>query len=176
MSSLSNIWTAVESARFSQEVKLKETQEFVGQIVLLLGQASNSISYSTKDFKCCCHEHSHDSRSIKILRDGSELLQKYYKNLFEKKLNIRHKEWRHSIRKNDIIIVATKAAMDTDIVNINQETLITKVKFPYLVLVEDLKHIHLSIISLFCARKIRKVEQAWRLTNFKRARKFRQTT
>ena len=46
---LSKIWTAVESARLSQEdsveVDLKEIQEFVEQTVLLLGQASNSISY-----------------------------------------------------------------------------------------------------------------------------------
>ena len=92
MGSLSNIWTAVESARFSQEVEFKETQEFVEQTALLLGKASNSISDSTENFKCCCHEHTHHSKSIKIPRDGSELLQRYYKNLFEKKLNIRHKE------------------------------------------------------------------------------------
>ena len=46
---LSKIWTAAESARLSQEdsveVDLKEIQEFVEQTVLLLGQASNSISY-----------------------------------------------------------------------------------------------------------------------------------
>ena len=43
------IWTAVESARWSQEdsveVDLKEIQQFVEQTVLLLGQVSNSISY-----------------------------------------------------------------------------------------------------------------------------------
>ena len=47
--SLSKIWTAVESARLSQEdsvdVDLKEIQKFLEQTVLLLGQASNSISY-----------------------------------------------------------------------------------------------------------------------------------
>ena len=49
MGSLSKIWTAVNSARLSKEdlleVDLKEVQEFVEQTVLLLGQASNSISY-----------------------------------------------------------------------------------------------------------------------------------
>ena len=47
--SLSKIWTAVKSARLSQEdsvdVDLKEIQKFLEQTVLLLGQASNSISY-----------------------------------------------------------------------------------------------------------------------------------
>ena len=51
------------------------------------------------------------------------------------------KEPRHSIRKNDTIM-ATKTTMDTDMVNINQETLFNKVEFPYVVPVEDLKHIH----------------------------------
>ena len=49
MGPLSKIWTAVESGRLSQEdsveVDLKEIEEFVEQTVLLLGQASNSISY-----------------------------------------------------------------------------------------------------------------------------------
>ena len=49
MGPLSKIWTAVESARLSQEdsveVDLKESQEFVEESVLLLGQASSSISY-----------------------------------------------------------------------------------------------------------------------------------
>ena len=49
MGPLSKIWTAVESARLSQEdsveVDLKEIEEFVEQTVLLLGQALNSISY-----------------------------------------------------------------------------------------------------------------------------------
>ena len=58
------------------------------------------------------------------------------------------KERRHSFRKNDTIM-ATKTAMDTDMININQETLFNKVKFPYVVPVEDLKHIHPYIKSLF---------------------------
>ena len=49
MDPLLKIWTAVESARLSQEdsveVDLKEIQQFVEQTVLLLGQVSNSISY-----------------------------------------------------------------------------------------------------------------------------------
>ena len=49
MGPLSKIWTTVESARSSQEdsveVDLKEIQEFVEQTVLLVGQASNSVSY-----------------------------------------------------------------------------------------------------------------------------------
>ena len=46
---LSKIWTAVKSARLSQEnsvdVDLKEIQKFLEQTVLLLGQASNFTSY-----------------------------------------------------------------------------------------------------------------------------------
>ena len=49
MGPLSNISTTVKPARLSQEdsveIDLKETQEFVKQTMLLLGQASNSISY-----------------------------------------------------------------------------------------------------------------------------------
>ena len=49
MDPLSKIWTAIESARLPHkdwvEVDLKEIQEYVEQTVLLLGQASNSISY-----------------------------------------------------------------------------------------------------------------------------------
>ena len=56
--------------------------------------------------------------------------------------------------------------MDTDMVNINQETLFNKVQFPYVVPVEDLKHIHPYIKSLFCARKIPNVQLAGRLKNF----------
>ena len=63
------------------------------------------------------------------------------------------KQSRHSIRKTDTIM-ATKKAMDADMVNINQETLFNEVKFPYVVPVENLKHIHRYIKSLFCAIKI----------------------
>ena len=62
--------------------------------------------------------------------------------------------------------MATKTVMDTDTVNINQETLFNKVKFPYVVTVEDLKHIHPYIKSLFCARKIPDVQLAGRLKTF----------
>ena len=54
----------------------------------------------------------------------------------------------------------TKTVMDTDMVNINQETLFKKVEFPYVVPVEDLKHIHPYIKSLFCA--IKNVEKLYR--------------
>ena len=50
-------------------------------------------------------------------------------------------------------------------VNINQETLLNKIEFPY-VPVEDLKHIHSYIKSLFCARKIPNVQLAWTFKNF----------
>ena len=47
-------------------------------------------------------------------------------------------------------------------VNTNQETLFNKVKFRYLVPVEDLKHIQPYTKSLFCARKIPSVP-FWRV-------------
>ena len=56
--------------------------------------------------------------------------------------------------------------MDTDTVNIKQETLFNKVEFPYVVPVENLKHIHPYIKSLFCARKIPNLQLAERLKNF----------
>ena len=56
--------------------------------------------------------------------------------------------------------------MDTDTVNINQETLFNTVQFPYAVPVEDLKHIHPYIKSLFCAREIPSVQLAGSLKNF----------
>ena len=75
------------------------------------------------------------------------------------------KEQRHSIKKSDTIM-KIKTVMDTDIVNINQETLFNKVEFLYVVLVDDLKHIHPYIKSLFCAIKIPNVQLAGRLKNF----------
>ena len=71
----------------------------------------------------------------------------------------------YSIRRNDVIM-ASKTAMDTDMVNINQETLFKKVEFPYVVLVEYLKQIHPYIKSLSCARKIPNVQLAGRLKKF----------
>ena len=62
--------------------------------------------------------------------------------------------------------MATKTAMDTGMVNTNQETLFKKVELHYVVPVEDLKHIHPHIKSLFCARKIPNVQLAGRLKNF----------
>ena len=52
--------------------------------------------------------------------------------------------------------MANKTAMNTDMVNINQETLFNKAEFSYLVPVENVKHIHPYIKSSFCARKISK--------------------
>ena len=62
--------------------------------------------------------------------------------------------------------MTTKTVMDSDIVNINRETKFSKVQFPYVVPVENLKHIHPYIKSLFCARKIPNVQLAGRLKNF----------
>ena len=56
--------------------------------------------------------------------------------------------------------------MDTDTVNINQETLFNKVQLPYVVPVEDLKHIHPYIKTLFCAREIPNVQLAGTLKKF----------
>ena len=72
---------------------------------------------------------------------------------------------RHSIRKNDTTM-ANKTAMNTDMVNINQETLFNKAEFSYLVPVENVKHIHPYIKSSFCARKIPNVHLPERLENF----------
>ena len=40
------------------------------------------------------------------------------------------------------MIMASKIVMNTDMVNKNQETLFSKVEFPYVVPMEDLKHMH----------------------------------
>ena len=62
--------------------------------------------------------------------------------------------------------MTTKIAMDADMVNINQEILFNKVEFPYVVPVEDLKHIHRYMKSLLCARKIPNVQLSGRLKTF----------
>ena len=83
MGPLSKIWTAVESARLSQEssveVDLKEIQEFVEQTVLLLGQVSNSISYYRKFCMLLALTDSPE-QSKQMLREDSELLQINDKN------------------------------------------------------------------------------------------------
>ena len=95
MGPLSNIWTAVESARLSKEdsveVDLKEIQEFVEQTALLLGQASNSISYYRRFYMLLAITNSRQ-QTKQMLREDSELLQKNDKNLFGKKFreNIWH--------------------------------------------------------------------------------------
>ena len=65
------------------------------------------------------------------------------------------------IRKNDTKM-ATKTVINTDMVNINQETLFKKVEFPYVVPVEDLKHINPYIKSLFKCAVSRKVKKIYR--------------
>ena len=79
MGSLSKIWTAVKSARLSKEdlleVDLKEVHEFVGQTVLLLGQASNSISYYRRFYMLFALTNS-PQQSKQMLREDIELLQK----------------------------------------------------------------------------------------------------
>ena len=216
MGPLSKIWAAVESVRLSQddlvEVDLKEIQEFVEQTVLLLGQASNCISYYRIFYMLLALTNSPQQNS-KMLREDSQLFQKNDNNLFWKRFcgNIWHtskskkqtiemlpktsqakyKPFRHglpqtprrsfvgqqqqklllrkgttySIRRNDAIM-ASKTAMDTDMVNINQETFFKKVEFPYVVPVEYLKQIHPYIKSLSCARKIPNVQLAGRLKKF----------
>ena len=57
-------------------------------------------------------------------------------------------------------------AMDTDMVNINQETLFNKVEFPYVVPVENLKHVYPYIKSLLRSRKIPNVQLAGKLKTF----------
>ena len=95
MGPLSKIWTAVESARLSQEdsveVDLKEIQEFVEQTVLLVGQASNSISYYRRFYLLLALTIS-PQQSKQMLKEDSELLQKNDKKLFGKKFreNIWH--------------------------------------------------------------------------------------
>ena len=87
MGSLSKIWTAVNSARLSKEdlleVDLKEVQEFVGQTVLLLGQASNSISYYRRFYMLFALTNS-PQQSKQMLREDVELLQKNEKSFLEK--------------------------------------------------------------------------------------------
>ena len=63
--------------------------------------------------------------------------------------------------------MATKIVMDTDMVNINQETLFNKVQFPYVVPVEDLKHTSLHKKLILCKKNSkyaisRKVEKIYR--------------
>ena len=73
----------------SVEVDLKEIQEFVEQTVLLLGQASNSISYCRRFYMLLALTNS-PQQSKQILREDSELLQKNDKNLFGKKFRENH--------------------------------------------------------------------------------------
>ena len=73
------------------EFDLKEIQEFVEQTNLLLGQASNSISYCRRFYMLSALTNS-PQQSKQMLREDSELLQKYDRNLFGRKIreNILH--------------------------------------------------------------------------------------
>ena len=68
------------------------------------------------------------------------------------------------LKKNNKIM-ATKTAVDTDMINVNQETMFNKVKFPYVLPGTDLKHTSLNK-KLICAREIlnvsRKVKKLYR--------------
>ena len=75
-------------------------------------------------------------------------------------------------QQNLLLRKVTTKVMDTDTVNINQETLFNKVQFPYVVRVEDLKHIHPYIKSLFCAKEIPSVQLAGSLKTLLRTGKF----
>ena len=138
MGPLSKIWTSVESARLSQEdlveVDLKESQEFVEESVLLLEQASSSISYYERFYMLLALTNS-PQQSKQMLREKSDLLQKNDKILSGEKF--RENIWHTSKSKKKTLemlpntsqIMATKAVMDTDMVNINQETLFKKCNF-----------------------------------------------
>ena len=67
------------------EADLKEIQEFVEQTVLLLGQASNSISYYRRFYMLLALTNSPQQSKL-MLREDLEILQKNDKNLFGKKL------------------------------------------------------------------------------------------
>ena len=61
------------------------------------------------------------------------------------------------LKKNNKIM-ATKTAVDTDMINVNQETMFNKVKFPYILPGTDLKHTSLNK-KLICAREILNVSR-----------------
>ena len=107
----SKIWTAIESARLLQEdsveVEPKEIQEFVEQTVLLLGQASNSISYYRR-FCMLWSLTNSPQQSQKMLKEDSELLQKNDKHLFEKKF--RENIWRTSESKKQTLEILSNTS------------------------------------------------------------------
>ena len=73
------------------EVDLRKIQKFVEQTFLLLGQASNSISYYIRFYMLLALINL-PQQSKQILGEDSELLQKNDKNLYGKKFceNISH--------------------------------------------------------------------------------------
>ena len=62
------------------------------------------------------------------------------------------KERRDIIKKKNNKIMATKTAVDTDMINVNQETMFNKVKFPYVLPGADLKHTSLNKKLILCKR------------------------
>ena len=61
----------------------------------------------------------------------------------------------------------TKTAINMDMVNINQESLFSKVEFSYFAPAQELKYIHLYMKILCCARKIPNVQFSERLKDFR---------
>ena len=93
-----------ESARLSQEysveVDLREIKEFVEQTSLLLGQASNSISYYRRFYMLLALTSS-PQQSKQMLRENSELIQKNNKNLIGR--NFRENIWHTSKSKKQTL-------------------------------------------------------------------------
>ena len=87
MGPLSKLWLAVKSAMLSQEdsgeLDLMEIQEFVKQIIPLLGQASNFTSYYKRFYMLMALKIS-PQKSKQMLWEDSQLLQKNDNTLFGK--------------------------------------------------------------------------------------------
>ena len=56
------------------------------------------------------------------------------------------------LKKKNNKIMATKTAVDTDMINVNQETMFNKVKFSYVLPGADLKHTSLNKKLILCKR------------------------
>ena len=88
MEPLSKLWLLIQNALLSQEeevsIELNKVKEYVEQSILLLGQATNSMTYQKRynilsTLKCA------PQQSKEILREEADLLQQQDKNLFGKK-------------------------------------------------------------------------------------------
>ena len=119
MGPLSKIWTAVESARLSQEdsvdVDLIKIQEFVEQAVLLLGQASNYISNYISyyiGFYMLLTLTNLPQQSKQMLREDSELFQKNDINLFG--INFCENIWHTSKSKKQTLEMLSTTSPDTE--------------------------------------------------------------